>query len=398
MAERFEAGRTYENVYLLVVDAVGYSRAVRDHPRDRVSDAFNLLRTTTESSIADLAAEHGCARAELWSWRGDGGIFAIHDDNESAALATALNAGRALVTDRLHQVREHFARIAVRCSLHVRVALHKGTIRYSGDSGTIHTPEINFVSHLEEAVPGDCLAISEDVHRIGGDLVLGFEAVGEFEDRQVHVLAPPGVPAKRLWLAHRGFTDSLTVHAYRERPSQADKARLVDTAAHEVVDLSTALNTCAGYLTTSERPASFRNAVLSFLRRGGTYRCVVLAPDSPAVAALAQQRDEDLPGRIRRSVERLGEFKARHPGATDRFEVHQVPDYAGFAALATDLDDEHGLLMYSPYLGVPREPGPVLERGDMPHYLVDRSAGQVFETLHRVVRSFADAGGARRVL
>ncbi len=153
MVERFEAGRTYENVYLLVVDAAGYSNAVRDHPRDRVAGAFDLLRTRTATGISDLAAANGCARAELWSWQGDGGIFALHDDNESVALDTALLAGRRLVRDDLHHLREHFAQMAVHSGLHVRVALHKDTIRYRGDSSALHTLGINFVSRAFRIVP-----------------------------------------------------------------------------------------------------------------------------------------------------------------------------------------------------------------------------------------------------
>ncbi|MBB5808220.1 class 3 adenylate cyclase [Saccharothrix ecbatanensis] len=396
--ERFEAGRTYENVYLLVVDAAGYSNAVLDHPRDRVAGAFDLFRDRTVTGMSELAAANGCGRAELWSWQGDGGIFAFHDDNESVALDTALVMGRRLVRDDLHHLREHFARMAVLSGLHVRVALHKDTIRYRGDSSALHTPGINFVSHLEHVTPRDCLAISEEVHRIGGDHVTDFEAVGEFEGKLVHLLAPEGASAKRLWLAGRGFADGSAVHVYRERPSQADKARLLATADREVVDMGTALNTCAGYLTTTERPALFRNAVLAFLSRGGAYRCLVMDPDGPLTAAHAHDRREDLHSRVRRSVERFAEFKARYADVTDGFEVHQVAGYPGFAALGADLGSEHGLLMYSPYLGVPPTAGPVLERGGMPHYLVDRSAGQVFETLRSVIRSFIEADGTRRLL
>ncbi len=394
MTARFEAGRTYENVYLLVVDAAGYSTVVRDNPRDHAVEAFTLLRDRVADRVATLAADHGCAHAELWSWRGDGGMFAIHDDNESIALAVALRTGRSLVAEELDHVREHFA--SLRGELHVRVAVHKGTIRYATDSGAIHTPEINFAAHLEKVTPRDCLAISEEVHRVGGELVRGFEPVGEYEGRRVHVLAPRGSSARRMWLALHGFTSGQVAHLYWERPSQQDKARLVDTATEEVVDLGTALNTCAGYLTTTERPAVYRAAVLLFLERGGTYRCLVMDPDSPATSFLAEQRDEDVPARIRRSVARFAEFKERHGRLAENFQVHQVSGYPGLAALGADPHADHGILMYSPYLGMP--PGEVLERGEMPHYLIDRSSGPAYETLRQVLTSFGSAGSTKRVL
>ncbi|GGT69881.1 hypothetical protein [Actinomadura citrea] len=397
----FESAGTYDNVYLFLADASGYSSIVSGNPRNLAAHAFDRLQKTVAARVSLLADEHGCARAALWSWRGDGGIFAIHDERESTALTVALEAARAVLTEDLPQLREELAGTGLRGVLHLRMAVHKGPIHVSAveDTGAIHSPDINFVAHLEEVTPRDCLSISEDVYQVSGHLSQLFEPVGTHEGKKVYVMMSDGRAGdgKRAWLRTAGLNDRLPIHAYAQRPSQREKARLVDVAVSEVVDFGSALNTCAGYLVTTERPAVYRDAVLDFLRRGGVYRCVLLNPESDATALFSALRQEDLDTKIKTSVASFRLFKEKHSAYTDGLHVYQVDYFPGMAALCTDLDDD-GFILYSPYFFNTRPGKGHIERGDMPHYLVTSDSGELYADISRVIHEATAPDRLTRIL
>lgn len=79
-----------------------------------------------------------------------------------------------------------------------------------------------------------------------------------------------------------------------------------------MVDLGTVLNTCSNYLTPTERPARYRQAVLDLLGRGGTFRCFLMDPNCQATRVLATQRGEDVSSRIQRSLDRFRVFKKKY--------------------------------------------------------------------------------------
>ncbi|TDD73288.1 hypothetical protein E1293_31815 [Actinomadura darangshiensis] len=396
-AGSFEPGCTYDNVYFLFTDASGYSTIVGTNPRDLAAHLFDRLRDAIVARVEKLAAEHRCERAELWSWRGDGGCLVVHDEEESAALQVALRAGMAILTADLPELREELLRSGARGELHLRLAVHKGPIHYTpdGDTGAIHSPDINFAAHLEEVTPRDCLTISEDVHRVAGRLADQFEPGGTYEGKTVHLMSPDGEygHGRRAWLRTAGLAGGLRLHAYAQRPSQPEKARLVDIAVDEVLDFGTALNTCAGYLVTTERPAHYRDAVLALLSRGGVYRCVLLDPDCEATALYSRLRHEDLAAKIRRSLDRFRAFKNRHGSAANGLQVHQTDEFPGIAALCADLRSRDPVVLYSPYMFTARPDGVRVERADMPHYLVTSEAGPLFTQLVQVI---GDASAPKR--
>ncbi|MFH8371259.1 hypothetical protein [Streptomyces sp. NPDC018031] len=400
-SEQFQSDRTYDHVYLLFIDTAGYSSIVLANPRDRAARAFDLLRDRIGARVDQLAATHRCARGELWSWRGDGGFFALHDDHESVARDVALEAARAVLTLDLRHLRDEFARAGVAGDLHLRIAVHKGTIRHTGPgrTGAIHSPDINLAAHLEKATPRDCVAVSEDVHRTAGPYAALFEEVGGHEGKRVFLMAADGAPgtARRAWLAARGLSDGAAVHTYPERPSSVEKARMLDAATGEVLDMGTALRASSRRLVTTERPAHYRDAVLGFLRRGGVYRCFLLDPVSDAAATLARQHQEDMSRKIKDSLERLGRFKERYGTEADGLEVYQTDAFPGFSALAVDPREPDGLILYSSYLLGTSRYG-VIERGDMPHYLISPGAGRVYERIRALTQARARTGNVQRVL
>lgn len=384
--DAFRPGHTYDNVYLIVIDASGYSSIVRHNPLDRAAHAFDQLRTRAIARVRKASDKHRCARAELWTWRGDGGILAVHDENESVARDVALSAARDILRVDLHQVRDGLRRTELRGELHLRVAVHKGTIRYTADgrTGTIHSPVINLAAHLEELTPPDCLAISEAVHQVAGPHAESFEPVGEHEGSQVYLMTPSGSPrdARRAWLASVGLAGSHPVFAQYQRPSQIEKSRLVKAARNEVIELGTALRTRSQSLTTTERPATYRDAVFDFLARGGTYRCILLNPTCETTITLSRYRGEDLPGKIRASIAAFRQFKKIHGVISHGLEVHTSDTFLGFAAIAVDLAEPDAMILYSPYL---MSANVHIEHGDSPHYLATTTSGALLDSLRSLL-------------
>ncbi|WP_143229907.1 adenylate/guanylate cyclase domain-containing protein [Actinophytocola xanthii] len=388
--EEFQAGRTYENVYIIVADSSGYSSIVRSNPRDRAAHAFDLLRERVTSRVQKLAAELGCARTKLWSWRGDGGLIVVHDDDESTTRDVALRAALDILLVDLPSVREELSSTELNGELRLRIAVHKGTIPYSHDSdnGSVHSPDINFVAHLEEATPPDCLTISEDVYQAAGPHARTFAPVGTYERRDIYLRAvdPDPRSARRAWIMHNGLAGQAQVMASIERPSQQEKARLVAVANTEVIDLGTALRTATTYLNTTERPATYRDAVLEFLARGGTYRCVLLDPVCDTTRILSQYRREDLAEKIRASVKAFSAFKDKYNTRADRFEVYYSKSFPGFSAIIIDLPSENPQILYAPYLMNMREPAMQVDNGDTPHYLATPVCRPVLEKLTTILQ------------
>jgi hypothetical protein len=198
--------------------------------------------------------------------------------------------------------------------------------------------------------------------------------------------------AVRPWLARHGLAGGTRVHAYPQRPSQAEKARLVAAAQDEILELGVALNTCANYLVTRERPASYRDAVTAFLARGGRYRCVVTTPDSAAAVEAGHVRQEDIPAKVKDSLAKLHRYKSGLPRpAADRLEVYGLPTYPGLAAFAVDPDDTDALVLYSPYVTAVGPDLPRRELADMAHYLVGRADGPMFDLIVQQLRQAAAA-------
>ncbi|WP_460442297.1 hypothetical protein [Amycolatopsis stemonae] len=391
---------TYDDVYVLFLDASGYSSIVERNPRDRAAHAFDLLRGRLMARIEKAAQDFGCARAELWSWRGDGGFFLLHDDNESVTRDVTLSAGRAILTEDVPQLREELTKAEFAGELRLRLAVHKGPIRLPADRlASIHSPHINFAAHLEEAVPPDTLAVSDAVHRVAGPFSGELEWVGIFEDQRIYLMVTEGEKerGRRTWLRSTGLPGNVRVHAYPRRPSQQDKAHLVGTASREVLDLGTTLNSCSNRLTTTDRPAVYRDAVLDFLGRGGTYRCVLLDPASEATVIFSRLRGEQLAPKIKESLARFNQFKARYAEATERFQVYKASEFPGMAALCAD-PGPNSLILYSPYLLGIGPKASVLDRADMPHYFATADSGQLHRTLETVIAEATRLENLDRVL
>src|SRR4051794_2906578 len=119
--DSFEAGRTYDNTYLIFVDASGHSSIVANNPRDRAAEAFDLLQERVVSRITKVAASSRCFRAALWGWQGGAGLFVVHDDNESVARDVALGGAKNLLSLDLRHLRDEFRQLGIEGLLRLRI-------------------------------------------------------------------------------------------------------------------------------------------------------------------------------------------------------------------------------------------------------------------------------------
>jgi class 3 adenylate cyclase len=399
--EEFRGGEIYDNVYLLAVDASGYSTIVKSNPRDRVGHAFDLLREDIGERVRSTAVETGCRRAHLWFWRGDGGLFLIHDGNESVARDVALSAAWKILVEDLTLLRNKLRGTELKGELRLRIAVHKGPLRYmdSGYNGSIHSPDINFVTHLEETTPPDCIAVSDEVYQAAGDHSAAYTHVGEFEERRVYLTTATGdsYDARRAWLAEQGLAGGVPILGYVQRPSQLEKSRMVDSARAEILDLGTALRTSANYLITTERPAWYRDAVLNFLRRGGRYRCVMLDPACETARIISDYRQEELGVKIRTTVQKLSKFKDQHGSDAAGLQAYLCDSFPGFSALAVDPHTTDPIVLFSPYLMSMKPLDLHVPNGDTPHYVVSGRSGQLQREISALLNSIT-TGDMEQVL
>lgn len=388
-----------DDVFLVFVDAAAHSTIVSANPRDRAGQAFDLLQERVTGRLRTIVDRHRCTCAQLWRWAGDGGFLAIHDEHESVARDIVFQYARSLVDLDLRHLRDELVQLGIAGELHIRIAVHRGVIRHRGDGleGLVYSPDLNYGAHLEEVTPPDTVAISEDVYRVAGPYASAFEHVGTHEDKRVYLATGSGEPgaARRAWLITQGLAGGNRVHAYHERPSQREKAKLVAAATEDVLDLGMALRTASHYLVTTERPAYFRDAVIAFLRRGGRYRCVTMEPDARATEELSKWRGEDMSAKITTAVAEIRRFKERVGPLGERVEVYHTDVYPAMASMAIDLDHPHALILTSPYLA--SLPDAEIDLCEMPHYLLGRASGRLFERVSGLIAALTTSH-ARRVI
>ncbi|WP_239153417.1 hypothetical protein [Virgisporangium aliadipatigenens] len=367
------------------------------NPRDRAARAFDMLYEKVVARLTSVARDRRCERAHVWRWAGDGGFLAVHDADESIALDVTLSFALKLLEMDLRHLRDEFEDLGIGGELHLRLAVHRGTINYRGVGfeGRMYSPDINFVAHLEKVAPIDTVTVSEDVYQVAGDFAKRFERAGSFEGRDVYVAATGPGPrrpgdADRAWLATHGLAGAVPIFGHHERPSQVEKARLVRAAVHEIVDIGSAIRTGARYLVTTERPAYFRDAVLDFLDRGGRYRCVLMDPDSESTRNLSLQRGEDFQAKIKDAMVSFQRFKERYGSRADGLEVYQTGACPTMGCVAVDLGQPHSVVLLSPYMTVPGTFGALAELAELPHYVIGVRAGTLYENVRRMVRAFQE--------
>lgn len=389
----FQKGVVYENVYLVFVDASGHSNVVRNNPKDIATQAFDLLYTKIENRLKRVVSKNKCETAIIWSWLGDGGLVAIHDESEKISVSTTLGFVMDVLNLDLPALKQEFVNDGINGELHIRIAVHKGTIKYTedGQQGFIHSSDINWGAHLEKATPKDSVSISKDIF----DILLHtnkklFCSVGAFEEREVYVYTPNSDPDQilRCWRVAHGFDFMERIQCYHERISQKDKAELISSAKTKVIDFGTTLNTCSHYLFSTERPTPYRDAVINLLGRGGSFICYMLSPGSVGSKQLIELRKEDTNKKITTAVTRFTQFKNSNKKITKNFKVFQYDNNPNFAAMIIDPEADDSVCLFSPYLNASPQDDTGFDRADLPHYFISKKNSKTYDFVWRYVSAF----------
>jgi hypothetical protein len=368
----FEENTDYQNVYFLKIDAAGHSSIVAQNTADVVNRFFEAFEDSVRAEIDEAKKLNGCMYSRFWGWAGDGGLCVIYDrEEESRALKTSVEAACNILMRRVGPLRHSLRKLNANGIFSVRVAVHKGVIRYTDfdRQGSIHSKDLNFVAHLEVATPHDCLTISKDIFdQCPPDIKSTFFPLPfEFEGRKIFALSErPARDVAMDWMTKVSVDGSKAVNLLSRRYGENDKAQIISAADSEIVDLGTALNTCSHYLIAGKRPQYYRDAVVAALRRNVRYVCLALDPDSDVAKDYAEHRGEaDLLKKIKTSVGNLAEFAKSVPGLP--FEVWLYSSLPHLASILVDRKKE-GIIVYAPYL--PTHQSASVARADSPHMLL----------------------------
>jgi class 3 adenylate cyclase len=372
--DSFSKGRTYTDVYFLRIDASGHSSIVSSNPSDIVDKFFDHFESTVVDAVEQTRRLTGCSYAEFWGWQGDGGLCVLYDRNESVSQRTALQCAMDILDFRLQALQTALTRLSAKGEFHIRVAVHRGTFTYKGHGslGSIHSKDLNFVAHLETVAPKDSLVISKEVcDRCPPDLAGKFWLLPfPFEGKEVALYSRRNRRDVGLeWIGCVPIAESVQINMLPRRYSETDKARIVQFAESEVVDLGTALSTCSQYLVSTARPAPYRDIVRSLTERGTKYICLVLHPDSDVAKDYAEARGElDLIDRIHTSITKMKQFADSLGTSKGYFELYLYRSLPHFAGIFVDRKAE-GLLLFAPYLPHLGKILPI-ERADSLHLVV----------------------------
>jgi class 3 adenylate cyclase len=162
----FEHDRQYVGVHLLFVDAKGHSTFVASNDEENVLRVFDRFEEEVERACDDASKRERCRRMQPWGWMGDGGLVVFHDDYEGTARRAALRAAVEVLKakDVINEWIERDDR--VNGGIHIRIAIHKGALRYRERTGSIHSSALNLAAHAEKNAPADSIVVSEDIYRV----------------------------------------------------------------------------------------------------------------------------------------------------------------------------------------------------------------------------------------
>jgi hypothetical protein len=182
----FEADRDYVDVYFLVVDTKSHSDIVAANDADQVVRAFDELEKMVFTSVERERDKKKSQVAQFWGWQGDGGLCIIYDKEASRARETAIAAGKEILAE-IPGLNDRIKRMEVTGEFHLRMALHKGSLRYRGDEkrGSVHSKDLNLTSHLQQFVPADTLAITEEIFKVSGPSKTEFFEAGTFDGQKI---------------------------------------------------------------------------------------------------------------------------------------------------------------------------------------------------------------------
>lgn len=138
-------------------------------------------------TINSMKERNKCDIVQFWGWKGDGGLCIFYDVKDHISLTTCINSAFEILEIDLKHLNEKWGSIDIKGELHLKIAIHKGGLRYKGpdNTGSIHSKELNWVSHLEKVIPKDTIAISSDIYEIYKTQEKFYDSEKTYESKRV---------------------------------------------------------------------------------------------------------------------------------------------------------------------------------------------------------------------
>ena len=119
----------------------------------------------------------------IWSWAGDGGIYAFRGEE---GIAHAVSCGlEILATLPVFNMQPEKA---IKDDIHLRIGMDFGQVKFFNDTGRIVSDVINYAAHLEKkGTKPRTISVSDVIHaRLSPEMKLVFSEEQKFEGRLAH--------------------------------------------------------------------------------------------------------------------------------------------------------------------------------------------------------------------
>jgi len=262
---------------ILAIDAVGHSKIVRGLARQQVRRLFDDLEGYVRERVRT-------GEGELLGWAGDGGIaaFSSADDTQDTARAERVLHAAENILGYLPVLNKRYK---TEPKLAFRIALHSGSIIWRKDAGSIHSEDINFVAHLEHALPENIIGLSAEFHKsLDEKYKAHCEPVEGLEGHVVFLysdspdalnVAKGAYATKRLKikLGEVCFEHGLVTMEFRDR----DENKLPDTRIYS--EASSEIFMAGPTLVSSFKPGSTLTSLREANKKGVKLKLLLFHPD-----------------------------------------------------------------------------------------------------------------------
>jgi len=177
----------------LKIDVVEHSRMVLAGRRVEVSKLLNSFEKFVEGVVKSQGGD-------IWNWQGDGGLCAFDAGRQLGNVENAMRAALIILqrVSPFHLSKEPFPE--AKQQIRVRIAVHLGTADLHRNRGRIHSPDINFVAHLErKATPNSIIASEITLKECRKKIQEQFLDAGIFERKAVRICELYGVRRINTW-------------------------------------------------------------------------------------------------------------------------------------------------------------------------------------------------------
>ena len=165
-------GKIYDTT-VMSVDIVGNSKLVKKYGINKMEKIYFQLWDFLKVRLKNYDGR-------IWSWAGDGGIFAfVFKNHQERAVFCGIEIQSLMSIFNLH------INVPFKDRISLRIGLDTGRLRFFSDTGKIVSEIINYAAHLEKkGTEAGKVSISRALHDSLPETVFDlFKPAGVFEDR-----------------------------------------------------------------------------------------------------------------------------------------------------------------------------------------------------------------------